>query len=308
MGPIAMVDVDTAMRASAFEKRKRGRGGSGDKEGPKSRELEPFKPDEHAVKEVADAYSMWLVIIYGLSVALFMRYVFMPTTTEPSRILWVLPVSLAATVPSLHKLVLPSRIVELYTGGNWFRACFLFVFSWLALTFVLSNPPLSDIAPPTASNGIDIQEADGIIDSSWRGGEYMLEIDRDEVHVVMGMGVSDNIDAESAQVLITLTHKGNTLILANDTAGNLTDAMGTFDDLDSGDWLRGNETTLTRKANLGPKVSNRAEDVSLAWDLGLLGPGTYDLHVEMSESREDMGPWDVNTWTADWEIKISQTG
>ena len=303
-----MVDVDTAMRASAFDKRKRGRGGSGDKEEPKSRELEPFKPDEHAVKEVADAYSMWLVIIYGLSVALFMRYVFMPTTTEPSRILWVLPVSLAATVPSLHKLVLPSRIVELYTGGNWFRACFLFVFSWLALTFVLSNPPLSDIAPPTASNGIDIQEADGIIDSSWRGGEYMLEIDRDEVHVVMGMGVSDNIDAESAQVLITLTHKGNTLILANDTAGNLTDAMGTFDDLDSGDWLRGNETTLTRKANLGPKVSNRAEDVSLAWDLGLLGPGTYDLHVEMSESREDMGPWDVNTWTADWEIKISQTG
>jgi len=303
-----MVDVDTAMRASAFEKRKRGRGGSGDKEEPKSRELEPFKPDEHAVKEVADAYSMWLVIIYGLSVALFMRYVFMPTTTEPSRILWVLPVSLAATVPSLHKLVLPSRIVELYTGGNWFRACFLFVFSWLALTFVLSNPPLSDIAPPTASNGIDIQEADGIIDSSWRGGEYMLEIDRDEVHVVMGMGVSDNIDAESAQVLITLTHKGNTLILANDTAGNLTDAMGTFDELDSGDWLRGNETTLTRKANLGPKVSNRAEDVSLAWDLGLLGPGTYDLHVEMSESREDMGPWDVNRWTADWEIKISQTG
>ena len=303
-----MVDVDTAMRASAFEKRKRGRGGSGDKEEPKSRELEPFKPDEHAVKEVADAYSMWLGIIYGLSVALFMRYVFMPTTTEPSRILWVLPVSLAATVPSLHKLVLPSRIVELYTGGNWFRACFLFVFSWLALTFVLSNPPLSDIAPPTASNGIDIQEADGIIDSSWRGGEYMLEIDRDEVHVVMGMGVSDNIDAESAQVLITLTHKGNTLILANDTAGNLTDAMGTFDELDSGDWLRGNETTLTRKANLGPKVSNRAEDVSLAWDLGLLGPGTYDLHVEMSESREDMGPWDVNRWTADWEIKISQTG
>ena len=303
-----MVDVDTAMRASAFDKRKRGRGGSGDKEEPKSRELEPFKPDEHAVKEVADAYSMWLVIIYGLSVALFMRYVFMPTTTEPSRILWVLPVSLAATVPSLHKLVLPSRIVELYTGGNWFRACFLFVFSWLALTFVLSNPPLSDIAPPTASNGIDIQEADGIIDSSWRGGEYMLEIDRDEVHVVMGMGVSDNIDAESAQVLITLTHKGNTLILANDTAGNLTDAMGTFDELDSGDWLRGNETTLTRKANLGPKVSNRAEDVSLAWDLGLLGPGTYDLHVEMSESREGMGTWDVNTWTADWEIKISQTG
>jgi hypothetical protein len=34
-----MVDVDTAMRASAFDKRKRGRGGSGEKEEPKSRSL-----------------------------------------------------------------------------------------------------------------------------------------------------------------------------------------------------------------------------------------------------------------------------
>jgi len=303
-----MVDVDTAIRASAYEKRKRSRGGSGDKEESKSRELEPFKPDEHAVKEVADAYSMWLVIFYGLGVALFMRYIFMPTTTEPSRILWLLPVSLAATVPSLHKLIIPAKYSSLYTGGNWFRACFLFVFSWLALTFVLSNPPLSDIAPPTTSNGMDIQEADGIIDYSWGGGEFELEIDRDEVHVVMGLGVADNIDSESAQVLITLTHKGTTLILANDTAGNLTEAMGTFDEQDSGDWLRGNETTLTRKTNLGPKVTNRAEDVSLAWDLGMLGPGTYDLHIEMSESRDDMGPWDINEWSANWEIKISQTG
>ena len=308
MSPIAMVDVDTAMRASAYEKRKRSRGGSGDKEESKSRELEPFKPDEHAVKEVADAYSMGLVIFYGLGVALFMRYIFMPTTTEPSRILWLLPVSLAATVPSLHKLIIPAKYSSLYTGGNWFRACFLFVFSWLALTFVLSNPPLSDIAPPTTSNGMDIQEADGIIDYSWGGGEFELEIDRDEVHVVMGLGVADNIDSESAQVLITLTHKGTTLILANDTAGNLTEAMGTFDEQDSGDWLRGNETTLTRKTNLGPKVTNRAEDVSLAWDLGMLGPGTYDLHIEMSESRDDMGPWDINEWSANWEIKISQTG
>ena len=167
---------------------------------------------------------------------------------------------------------------------------------------------MSDIAPPTTSNGIDIQEADGIIDSSWGGGEYSLEIDRDEVHVIMGMGVADNIDAGSAKVLVTLTHKGNTQILANDTAANLTDAMMTFEEQDSGDWLRGNETSLTRKVVLGPKVTNRGEDIPLAWDLGMLGPGTYELHIEMSESRENMGPWDVNEWSKDWEIKISQTG
>ena len=59
---------------------------------------------------------------------------------------------------------------------------------------------------------------------------------------------------------------------------------------------------------LGPKVTNRGEDIPLAWDLGMLGPGTYELHIEMSESRENMGPWDVNEWSRDWEIRISQTG
>ena len=66
--------------------------------------------------------------------------------------------------------------------------------------------------------------------------------------------------------------------------------MTLFEEQDSGDWLRGNETSLTRKMNLGPKVTNRAEDIPLV-DLGMLGPGTYELHIKMSESRENMGPW-----------------
>ena len=84
--------------------------------------------------------------------------------------------------------------------------------------------------------------------------------------------------------------------------------MTLFEEQDSGDWLRGNETSLTRKVNLGPKVTNRGEDIPLAWDLGMLGPVTYELHIERSESRENMGPWEVNEWSKDWEIKISQTG
>ena len=89
---------------------------------------------------------------------------------------------------------------------------------------------------------------------------------------------------------------------------NLTEENELFESLDQGEWLRGNKTGLTSKKDLGPRVSYRADDVGLAWDLGMLGPGTYLLHIEMSESRDNMGPWDTNTWTADWTIKISQTG
>ena len=303
-----MVDVDTAMHASAYGGRKKKRG-EGDKDDDKSsRKIEPFRPDETAVKEVADAYSMWLVIVMGLSVSLFMRYVLMPTMTEPSKVLWVLPLGLAAVVPSVHKVVIPAKYYDLYTNGNWFRACFLFVFSWLALSFVLSNPPIADIAAPMPPGGIDIQEADGIADSKWRGGTYTIELDRDEAHIVMGMAVSDNIDSAGAHVMVTLIRGDTTYISVNDTAENLTEENELFESLDQGEWLRGNKTGLTSKKDLGPRVSYRADDLGLAWDLGMLGPGTYLLHIEMSESRDNMGPWDTNTWTADWTIKISQTG
>ena len=107
-----MVDVDTAMHASAYGGRKKKRG-EGDKDDDKSsRKIEPFRPDETAVKEVADAYSMWLVIVMGLSVSLFMRYVLMPTMTEPSKVLWVLPLGLAAVVPvSYTHLTLPTILL-----------------------------------------------------------------------------------------------------------------------------------------------------------------------------------------------------
>ena len=71
---IIMVDVDTALRASAYSGKK-GTGGKGG--GKKSSALEPFDPSSHAEKEKADAVSMWIVIFFGLSVALLMRFYMM---------------------------------------------------------------------------------------------------------------------------------------------------------------------------------------------------------------------------------------
>ena len=74
-----MVDVDSAMRASAYSGKRRGRKSEEEKQEEKQgRELEPFDPVEHAQKEKADAYSMWIVILYGLVVAAFIRYSLMP--------------------------------------------------------------------------------------------------------------------------------------------------------------------------------------------------------------------------------------
>ena len=42
--------------------------------------------------------------------------------------------------------------VEHYKGSTWFKATFLYVFSWLAVSFLLINPPMGDIVAPNVSS------------------------------------------------------------------------------------------------------------------------------------------------------------
>ena len=285
-----MVDVDTALRANAYNDRKRR--SSGDKKEGKTtpKKIEDFDPAAHAVKEVADAYSMWLVIIYGTVVALAIRYLLMPEMKEPGAILYLLPLLLCATIIPIHKIIIPSRYSELYTNGNWFRAVFLFIFTWLAFSFIVSNPPLADIAPPTLAGGIDIEQTEGIEETSWKNGVYTINLNQDTVDVVMGMAVRDNVDAESVNINAAIYYRGDMLEeLANGTAISHTEEMGMFDSINN--WTRGDR--------VGPHES----DIGLAWDLGTLDPGEYTIEITMTEEGS---PW-INTTELVYTISIAQT-
>ena len=285
-----MVDVDTALRANAYNDRKRR--SSGDKKEGKTtpKKIEDFDPAAHAVKEVADAYSMWLVIIYGTVVALAIRYLLMPEMKEPGAILYLLPLLLCATIIPIHKIIIPSKYSELYTNGNWFRAVFLFIFTWLAFSFIVSNPPLADIAPPTLAGGIDIEQTEGIEETSWKNGVYTINLNQDTVDVVMGMAVRDNVDAESVNINAAIYYRGDMLEeLANGTAISHTEEMGMFDSINN--WTRGDR--------VGPHES----DIGLAWDLGTLDPGEYTIEITMTEEGS---PW-INTTELVYTISIAQT-
>ena len=285
-----MVDVDTALRANAYNDRKRR--SSGDRKDGKTipKKIEDFDPAAHAVKEIADAYSMWLVIIYGASVALGIRYLLMPGMDEPGAILYLLPLLLCATIIPIHKIVIPSKYSELYTNGNWFRAIFLFVFTWLAFSFIVSNPPLADIAPPTLAGGIDIEQAEGIEETSWKNGVYTINLNQDTVDVVMGMAVRDNVDAESVNIVAAIYYRGEMIEeLANGTAISHTEEMEMFDSVNN--WTR------------GEKVASHGSDIGLAWDLGTLDPGEYTIEITMTEEGS---PW-FNTTELTYTISIAQT-
>ncbi|MFL2956115.1 MAG: hypothetical protein ACJZ39_01460 [Candidatus Thalassarchaeaceae archaeon] len=292
-----MVDVDSALRASAYSGKKKPKGGGGKEDKP-SRKLEPFDPVAAYEKEKADAYSMWLVIFLGLLVGLIMRYVLMPTLDGPETILWLIPVLLITTLPSIHKLVIPNRYSDLYDKGNWFRSGFLFFFTFIAIAFILSNPPLADIAPPTFAGGIDIAETDGVVSSEWKSGTYTLELNQGEVDVILGFAVRDNVDAESANIVVSIWggKLGTEMIsLANGTVIDQVSAQETFNQVE-------NWTNLDKNGN--PRVATHSKDIGMAYDLGTLTPGEYRVRVHLSEEGD---PWDTNDWEREYTLKIRQS-
>ncbi len=290
-----MVDVDSALRASAYSGKKRARGSGADKEEKKSRKIEPFEPGDALEKEKADAFSMWLVITLGLSVGLLMRYVLMPTLTEPEKILWVLPLMLVVLLPTLHRLIIPDKWSDLYDRGNWFRASFLYIFTWLAISFLLVNPPLADIAPPTLAGGIDIAETEGVVDVAWTGGTYTIELNQNTVDVTLGMAVSDNVDSASATIVVSHWFHGAMVEeLANGTVSEQTDHIATFAAVDA--WER-----LDKSGN--SKVIGHAEDIGVAWDLGTMGPGEHQIKIKLVEEGD---PWAQNVWERTYTIVIIQ--
>ena len=296
-----MVDVDSAMRACAYGGGKRRKKSDEDKQKEKDdRVMEPFDPAATAKKETAEAYSMWIVIIFGLSVCLFMRYVFMDTLTGPTRVLWLLPMLLISVIPSIHKILIPSEYYELFTMGNWFRASFLYFFSFLALSFILANPPLADIAAPTLSGGLDIETNEAVVDTRWSGGTYYIETNQDTIDVVLGMGVRDNVDAETAMMSASIWYRGEMIAnLSHGAVGELDEAQQRYDEVD-GDWTRGNSKGLLTKGDLGPKVASRADDIGLAWEISDMQLGDYEVRISLSEEGD---PWD-NTWDAVYTINV----
>jgi len=290
-----VVDVDSALRASAYSGKKRARGSGAEKEEKKSRKIEPFEPGEALEKEKADAFSMWLVIALGLSVGLLMRYVLMPTLTEPEKILWVLPLMLVVLLPTLHRLIIPDKWSDRYDRGNWFRASFLYIFTWLAISFLLVNPPLADIAPPTLAGGIDIADTEGVVDVAWTGGTYTIELNQNTVDVTLGMAVSDNVDSASATIVVSHWFHGAMVEeLANGTVSEQTDHIATFAAVDA--WER-----LDKSGN--SKVIGHAEDIGVAWDLGTMGPGEHQIKIKLVEEGD---PWAQNVWERTYTIVIIQ--
>ena len=110
-----MVDINTALAAAATERKNRG---TGTKERKKNRSgadlgIESFDPVKHVAKEKADTVSMWLVLGFGATIALLMRYVAMPSSQDSPDLLWFLPLMCIFILPSLHRAILSENLLNI---------------------------------------------------------------------------------------------------------------------------------------------------------------------------------------------------
>ncbi|MFL2969186.1 MAG: hypothetical protein ACJZ6A_08615 [Candidatus Poseidoniaceae archaeon] len=233
-----MVDINTAMAAAATERRNRG---AGEKERKKNRSgadmgIEAFDPVKHVAKEKADMFSMWLVITFAASMALIMRYVAMPSSQDNADMMWFIPMLAIFLLPSVHRAILPEKFVEHYTKGTWFKASFLHIFTWLALTFLLTNAPFADIVAPQVDDGwgmVSVNE-EGEFDYVKSSKINLTEGYTGEHYLVLSF--TDNRDASDSKYTISL--KDSELSFVNSWEDieaiddSALDSVRTHDDID----------------------------------------------------------------------------
>ena len=295
-----MVDLKTAMAAAQAERRKRDGAKSDEKKKRRSGAdlgIEPFDPVKYARKEKADTASMWLVIFYAFVVTMLMRFVLMPSTTlDKTDVLYLLPLTMMILIPQLHRIVMPERFKEHYTKGTWFRAFFLYTFTFLSLSFLVVNPPFGDIVAPQLAQdwGIAVMDDNGnftYADDIKGGVEWTLE----EGEYLPGsawllFGLADNVDETGANVSIVHSFLGvETSFDSNETF------WSTYGD-EVGTW----KTANNKSAPIF--LPHKELDQAFAIDLGDgLAIGTHEIEVTITEEGN---PW-VNTRTYNWTFTVN---
>lgn len=296
------MDFKTAMaaaRAEAESRRKAGKSGEG-KEKRKSRSgpdmgLESFDPSKYVSKEKAETASMWLVLLFSTTVSLLMRFVFMPGLSPSDNILWLLPLMLIFVLPSLHRTVMPEGFKEHYTKGTWFKASFLHTFTWLAVTFLLVNPPLGDIGAPEVAEDwiIIVEDETGSLIYPSNESSYNVVLTDEEAgmhedhEAWLLFGIRDNLDTSNVVVSVKISDGLNETVLNSSSLD--------YDKLvDEGL----NSTWIDKLVS-----EDRKEDLGFAVNLGSLTSGTWNLEVILSEQGK---PWVNTSPVYSWEIKVLQ--
>jgi len=209
-----------------------------------------------------------------------MRYVAMPSSQDSPDLLWLLPMMCIFLLPSIHRAVLPEKFVEHYTKGTWFKASFLHIFTWLALTFILTNAPFADIVAPQVDSGWGMisENNEGFDFEKSRSNQITILENYTGAHYLV-LSFSDNVLSSGATYTITAT------------------------------WSE--ENLVNSWTNISAVDSNALDDVrthkSIDYPVAVAIPesldvGTYDVDIKVVEEGD---PW-TNSRTVSMKLVVEE--
>ena len=294
------MDFKSAMAAARAEaesrqrKKRRDKDEKSEKKRSRSGEdmgLESFDPVNYVAKERAETASMWLVLGFAISVSMLMRFGIMPSMSHGDSVLWLLPLLSVFLIPSIHRLIMPQTLVEHYTKGTWFKASFLHVFTWLAITLLLVNPPFGDIGSPEVAkqwtvvmideNGNHSYPSDGPTMRVEDGNIKELEISLDSFEEAwLIFAVRDNLDVNNVELNLTLN------------GVNLAPSTSSFENI----MAVGINSTWSEEI-----IDNDREDLGYAVKLDNLSEGFWEFRLTLSEQGI---PWENTSEEYVWILRV----
>lgn len=300
------MDFKTAMAAARAEAESRQRKKRRDKEEKSEKKrsrsgedmgLESFDPVNYVAKEKAETASMWLVLFFSISVSFLMRFGIMPSMNHGDSVLWLLPLLSVFLIPTIHRLIMPASFVELYTKGTWFKASFLHIFTWLAITMLLVNPPFGDIGAPEIANQWTVlvvddndnyyfpEEGPGIVMENGEIKQQEIFINSSNTEkIYLLFGVRDNLDVNNVNMNVSIN--GDIIFPSVEVFNNLSKS-------DPNSTWEGNITEL-----------NRVEDVGYGVELKNLTAGYWEIRLKLSE---DGIPWKNISEEYVWTLRVSNS-
>ncbi len=285
-----MVDLQTAMAAAAADRQKRLDKTAAERKKRRSGAdlgIERFDPVQHVAKEKAETASMWFVLAFAAVVALLNRHMLMGWVGPGDGfLLWFLPIGMLIFLPALHRAVMPEAFVEQYKPGTWVKAGFLHTFTFLALSFLLVNPPFGDVTAASLDGAWDIGVMDG-------DGTLVLASASGNATDNGGEGFAwttdDGVLHGSAWVMFTLTD--NDEVSANDVEVRLSSNAGS-------ETVEPVEVVPDAFANLS------RSDADHRWFLVPLGEDLVEGRWTITVDIEEQGsPW-VNTRVYEWHLDV----
>jgi hypothetical protein len=192
-------------------------------------------------------------------------------------------------------MVMPKDFQEFYGQGTWFKAGFLHTFTFLAMSFLLVNPPMGDIVAPKLASHWAIATDDGEVlmfnEDSSKDGEIEWIVSNDgrlEGDIWLLFALADNVNSDGAEVTVELTHQSITQDLASDDD---------FWTNNSDRITNGTKTDNSSAPNLVPHSKDQPFAVNIGSDLAV---GTHEIMVTITE---DGDPWE-NERVYNWKLVV----